>query len=120
MAKKKGNNKSNAASVETIPRSSDDAASTPQSTTEQQQKPVEDMSVDELKQELIAARAELAKLKTQTEPMAGKLARPQEVQELHVKLQQLRKEQQEADAARDKAWGQLKVRTAQQESLPQL
>jgi hypothetical protein len=113
MAKKKGNNKSNATSVETIPRSSsDDAASPPQSsTTEQEQKPVEAMSVEELRMELLAARAELAKAKGQT---AGKVTQPQDVQELHVKLQQLRKEQQEADAARDKAWSQLKVRSAAQ------
>lgn len=113
MAKKKGNNKSNATSVETIPRSSsDDAASPPQSsTTEQEQKPVEALSVEELRMELLAARAELAKAKGQT---AGKVTQPQDVQELHVKLQQLRKEQQEADAARDKAWSQLKVRSAAQ------
>lgn len=113
MAKKKANNKSNATSVETMPRSSsDDAASPPESsTTQQEQKPVEAMSVEELRMELLAARAELTKSKDQT---AGKLAQPQEVQELHVKLQQLRKEQQEADAARDKAWSQLKVRSAAQ------
>jgi ribosomal protein L29 len=116
MAKKKANNKSNAASVETMPRSSsDDAASPPQSSTiQQEQKPVEAMSVEELRTELLAARAELAKSKGQT---AGKLAQPQEVQELHVKLQQLRKEQQEADAARDKAWSQLKVQSAAQGRL---
>jgi YesN/AraC family two-component response regulator len=39
-------------------------------------------------------------------------SKPADVQELQEKLQRLRKEQQEADAARDKAWKQLKVRTA--------
>jgi hypothetical protein len=36
-------------------------------------------------------------------------SKPADVQELQEKLQRLRKEQQEADAARDKAWKQLKV-----------
>lgn len=113
MAKKKGN-KSNAVSVETLPRSSDDAAAQPlasggSETQLASEKAVEQMDVAELKAELIAAREELAKLRSQAEPAAGKLAKPQEVQELHVKLQQLRKEQEEADQARDKAWMQLKV-----------
>lgn len=43
-------------------------------------------------------------------PLKG--SKPADVQELQEKLQRLRKEQQEADAARDKAWKQLKVRGA--------
>lgn len=115
MAKKKGNNKSNAASVENIPRGSDDAAQ-PLSAGEEPQasdKAVEQMEVAELKAELLAARAELAKLRSQVQASAGAgklLGKPQEVQELQSKLQQLRKEQQEADSVRDKAWMQLKVR----------
>jgi flagellar basal body rod protein FlgF len=38
-----------------------------------------------------------------------KAVQPQEMQELQQKLLHLRKEQQAADAARDKAWKQLKV-----------
>lgn len=113
MAKKKGNNsKSNAASVEAMPRGSDDAASVgTQPAPAAQPQPVEQMDVAELRAELMAARAELAKLQSQAgTTAAGKLGKqPEEVQELHTKLQQLRKNQQEADAARDKAWMQLKV-----------
>lgn len=113
MAKKKGNNsKSNAASVEAIPRGSDDAASAgTQPAPAAQPQPVEQMDAAELRAELMAARAELAKLRSQAgTTAAGKLGKqPEEVQELHTKLQQLRKDQQEADAARDKAWMQLKV-----------
>jgi len=107
MAKKKGSNKSNANSVETPQRASSDDVANPVSTSEQG-KSVEDMGIEELRAELMAARAEITSLKAQSDA-AGKLSKPQEVQELHVKLQQLRKEQQEADAARDKAWKQLKV-----------
>jgi ribosomal protein L29 len=117
MAKKKGNNKSNAASVETIPRGSDDASAQQLSAggaePQASEKAVEQMETDELKAELLAARAELAKLRSQVQESGGAgklLQKPQEVQELQSKLQQLRKEQQEADSARDKAWMQLKVR----------
>lgn len=113
MAKKKGNNsKSNAASVESMPRGSDDAAGTQPAPATQAQPAVEQMDVEQLRAELMAARAELAKLRSQagTTAAAGKLGKqPEEVQELHTKLQQLRKDQQEADAARDKAWMQLKA-----------
>lgn len=107
MAKKKGSNKSNTNSVETPQRASSDDVANPVSTSEQG-KSVEDMGIEELRAELLAARAEITSLKVQSDA-SGKLHKPQEVQELHVKLQQLRKEQQEADAARDKAWKQLKV-----------
>jgi ribosomal protein L29 len=123
MGKKKGSNKSNAVSVETIPRGSDDASAQqlsaggeePQASAKEQSNnnnQLEQMEVAELKAELLAARAELAKLRSQVQESGGAgklLGKPQEVQELQSKLQQLRKEQQEADSARDKAWMQLKV-----------
>lgn len=120
MAKKKGNKASNNASVDSMPRASDDASSqgtqpaAAAAEQQEQQVPVDQLSVEQLRSELAAARAELARLRVQTtEPLstAGKLHKPQEVQELHSKLQKLRAEQAEADAARDKAWTQLKVRS---------
>jgi uncharacterized small protein (DUF1192 family) len=62
--------------------------------------------------------AEVARLKSelaskgQERDTPYKGSKPADVQELQEKLQRLRKEQQEADAARDKAWKQLKVRAA--------
>lgn len=118
MAKKKGNNnnnKSNANSVDAAAAKPPAQADEPAETQQQQQtagtgKSVADMTVEELRAELLAARAELAGLKSNADSAAApKVSKPQEVQELHTKLQQLRKEQQEADAARDKAWKQLKV-----------
>lgn len=108
MGKKKGSNnnsKSNAASVESMPRASDDAAAQPQ-----QELSVDDMTPEQLRYELLAARAELARLKADPQVTAGKLRPTEDVQELTAKLQQLRKDQAEADAARDKAWTQLKVK----------
>lgn len=82
---------------------------------EQQDTPVEDLDVEQLRNELNAARQEIVRLKSELAkastdrdaPLKG--SKPQEVQDLQEKLQRLRKEQQEADAARDKAWKQLKA-----------
>ena len=58
--------------------------------------------------EITQLKAELAgKVQDRDTPYKG--SKPADVQELQEKLQRLRKEQQEADAARDKAWKQLKV-----------
>lgn len=92
---------------------------------QQAEEAVEDLSPDRLRDELRAARAEIARLKAElaaagqgddvprkAAAAAGALKPPHEVAELQERLQQLRKEQQAADAARDKAWKQLKVRRA--------
>lgn len=112
MGKKKGSNnnsKSNAASVESMPRASDDAAAQSQQAATAELS-VDDMTPEQLRSELLAARAELARLKADPQVTAGKLRPTEDVQELTAKLQQLRKDQAEADAARDKAWTQLKVK----------
>lgn len=73
------------------------------------------MGIEELRAELLAARAELSRVKKSgmsaaTTAAPGQLqTQTPEVNELHTKLQRLRQEQAEADAARDKAWKQLKV-----------
>ena len=96
MAKKKGGKAANGDSIEidqpqqqggTVVNRTDDAHQ------EQQETPVEDLEVDELRAELRAARIEIARLKAELESVSSdrdaplKASKPQEVQDLQEKLQ---------------------------------
>ncbi|WIA09246.1 hypothetical protein OEZ85_008654 [Tetradesmus obliquus] len=121
MAKKKGKSSGNSDTAERSDAVEVQTVEEPTTTTDKsepqqlQDTPVEDMDVDDLRAELSLARAEIARLKSELgskgqerdTPLKG--SKPADVQELQEKLQRLRKEQQEADAARDKAWKQLKA-----------
>lgn len=124
MAKKKGKNGNQDAEKADAPEDHQPCVAAEGSEqgaepVQQHDTPVEDMSVDDLRAELSSARAEIARLnaelaKAQERDIPLKVSKSQDVQELQEKLQRLRKEQQEADAARDKAWKQLKVGAAKQ------
>jgi DNA repair exonuclease SbcCD ATPase subunit len=111
MARKKAASKSNASSGESTQRASaedgggDGAATAAAATTTSV--PVEDLTLEQLRSELQSARSELAVLRAQLGASAP--ATPPDVQALSDRLAALRREQEEADAARDKAWQQLKV-----------
>ncbi|KAF6262561.1 hypothetical protein COO60DRAFT_615260 [Scenedesmus sp. NREL 46B-D3] len=121
MAKKKGKNNGTSDTAERPDAVEEQTAEEPTTTIEKSEPqevkdtPIEDMDVEDLRAELSLARAEITQLKAE---LAGKVqdrdtpykgSKPADVQELQEKLQRLRKEQQEADAARDKAWKQLKA-----------
>lgn len=74
--------------------------------------------IERLKKDLAAKNAELATKEQSSDVI--KAVQPQEMQELQQKLLHLRKEQQSADAARDKAWKQLKVTLAGMSVFTQL
>eukprot|EP00775_Hariotina_reticulata_P010336 gene10336-10493_t len=125
MAKKKGARSASNADDEERQLQTEQTVEAGQQEQQEQAGPivrdVDLMTEEELRTELQAARTEIERLKKDLAAKDAELAtkeqssdvikavQPQEMQELQQKLLHLRKEQQSADAARDKAWKQLKA-----------